>query len=198
MEIAESNVELETFREHIRSVVSTLPDVVWSVAVPSGEVCYVSSAVTEVFGRTQEEIYDRATTAVWGDFVHPDDKVRVLAAWDQAANGGIFESDHRTLTPSGETRWIHSRGHTATDPSGRIVRMEGNSRDITERREQERKIAQLSRLHAVLSKIDSTILRVRDRHVLFREACRIAVEQGGFGMVWTGMIDRDNRMEKWA
>jgi diguanylate cyclase (GGDEF)-like protein/PAS domain S-box-containing protein len=194
VESSEPNVELETFRQHIRSVVSTLPDVVWSVAVPSREVCYVSPAVAAVFDRTQEEIYDKATTTFWCDFIHPDDKARVLASWDQAVQGGIFESDHRALTRSGEIRWVHSRGHTATDASGRIVRMDGISRDVTERREQERKIAQLSRLHAVLSKINSTIVRVRDRHVLFAEACRIAVEQGGFGMVWIGMIDRNNSL----
>lgn len=150
MEIAESNVELETFREHTRSAVSTLPDVVWSVVVPSGEVCYVSPAVTEVFGRTQEKIDDTATTTAWGDFVHSDDKVRVLAAWDQAANGGIFESDHRTLTPSGETRWIQAVATPPPIQAAESFRMDGISRDITERREQERKTAQLSRLHAVL------------------------------------------------
>ncbi len=188
-ERTEPNIELETLRQQIRSVVSTLPDVVWSVEVPSRHVCFVSPAVAATFGHTPDEIY--AMNLVWGDLIHPDDKARVLAEWDEAAQGGIFESDYRALTPSGEIRWIHSRGHTAADASGKVVRMDGISRDITERRDQERKIAQLSRLHAVLSKINSTIVRVRDRHDLLHETCRIAVEQGGFGMVWIGMVDYD-------
>ncbi|TBR06815.1 MAG: EAL domain-containing protein [Rugosibacter sp.] len=188
-EHTEPNIELETLRQQIRSVVSTLPDVVWSVEVPSRHVCFVSPAAATTFGRTPNEIY--AMGFVWGDLIHPDDKARVLAEWDEAAQGGIFESDYRALTLSGEIRWIHSRGHTATDASGKVVRMDGISRDITERRDQERKIAHLSRLHAVLSKINSTIVRVRDRHDLLHDACRIAVEQGGFGMVWIGMVDYD-------
>jgi diguanylate cyclase (GGDEF)-like protein/PAS domain S-box-containing protein len=62
-------------------------------------------------------------------------------------------------------------------------------RDVTERRAQELKIARLSRIHEVLSGINSAIVRIRDRGDLFREACRIAVEHGGFGIAWIGTLD---------
>jgi diguanylate cyclase (GGDEF)-like protein len=62
-------------------------------------------------------------------------------------------------------------------------------RDITQRVQQEDKIARLSRIHSVLSGINSTIVRVRDRQELFNEACRIAVEHGNFGMAWIGLFD---------
>ena len=62
-------------------------------------------------------------------------------------------------------------------------------RDITERKEQERRIARLSRIHAVLSGINSAIVRIRDRPELFKEACRIAVEHGGFSIAWIAMLD---------
>lgn len=55
-------------------------------------------------------------------------------------------------------------------------------RDITDRRNQERKIARLSRIHAVLSGINSAIVRIRDRRELFQEACRIIVQHGGFNL----------------
>lgn len=65
----------------------------------------------------------------------------------------------------------------------------GYLRDMTERRQAQEKIARLSRIHAVLSGINSVIVRVRDRDALFNEACRIAVEHGGFGMAWIGTLD---------
>jgi len=43
----------------------------------------------------------------------------------------------------------------------------------------------------VLSGINTLIVRVRDREELFREACRIAVEHGGFRMAWIGMADKE-------
>ncbi|MEO8136220.1 MAG: PAS domain S-box protein, partial [Betaproteobacteria bacterium] len=48
-------------------------------------------------------------------------------------------------------------------------------RDISERREQERKIARLSRIQRVRSGINAAIVRIRDRQELFDEACRIIV-----------------------
>ena len=65
----------------------------------------------------------------------------------------------------------------------------GFMRDITERKSQEFKIARLSRIHAVLSGINSAIVRIRDRQKLFDEACRIAVEHGNFGLAWIGSLD---------
>jgi diguanylate cyclase (GGDEF)-like protein/PAS domain S-box-containing protein len=61
--------------------------------------------------------------------------------------------------------------------------------DITERRNQEQKIARLSRIHEVLSGINSAIVRIRDRQELFEEACRIAVEHGGFSIALIALLD---------
>src|ERR1035437_3724004 len=55
-------------------------------------------------------------------------------------------------------------------------------RDIAERRQQEQKIAKLSRIQAMLSGINAAIVRVRDREELLQGACRIAVEHGGLGI----------------
>ena len=48
------------------------------------------------------------------------------------------------------------------------------------------KIRRLNRLYAVSSGINEAIVRVPDEHQLYVEACRIAVERGGFMMAWVG------------
>jgi diguanylate cyclase (GGDEF)-like protein len=63
-------------------------------------------------------------------------------------------------------------------------------RDITERNRSDLQIRRLNRVHAVLSGINALIVRVQGRDELFREACRIAVDDGGFVMAWIGMVDR--------
>ena len=67
----------------------------------------------------------------------------------------------------------------------------GFIRDITARKEADKKIRRLNRVYAVLSGINTLIVRVRDRSELFREACRIAIEAGGFRMAWIGLMDRE-------
>lgn len=62
--------------------------------------------------------------------------------------------------------------------------------DITARKEAERKIYRLNRVHTVLSSISAALVRTKSRQELFDDACRIAVEAGGFGMAWVGAFNR--------
>jgi diguanylate cyclase (GGDEF)-like protein len=50
--------------------------------------------------------------------------------------------------------------------------------------------ARLSRIHALLSGANSTIVRQREPQSLIVEACRIAVHHGGFGIAWIGLATR--------
>ncbi len=61
--------------------------------------------------------------------------------------------------------------------------------EIVERKRAEEKVKRLNRIHAVLSGINTTIVRVRDRQELLTEACRIAVEHGQFRTAWIGLLD---------
>jgi diguanylate cyclase (GGDEF)-like protein len=53
------------------------------------------------------------------------------------------------------------------------------------------KTARLSRILAVLSGTNSTIVRIKEPQALVEQACHIAVEQGGFGVAWIGMTGTD-------
>ena len=68
--------------------------------------------------------------------------------------------------------------------------------DITERKLAAAKVARLTRVYAMLSGINAAIVRIRDRQELFEEACRIAVESGGFRMAWIGVLDRAEMVVK--
>jgi len=62
-------------------------------------------------------------------------------------------------------------------------------REIARRRLSERKVLQLNRLYAVLSRTSQSIVHVRERDALFRAVCRIAVEDGLFRMAWVGTVN---------
>lgn len=115
-----------------------------------------------------------------------------------------FEQDsamfarHMELVRSGETLRIERsvrRKDGSALPAEISIKMLDNGlvqvifHDVTHRRAQEQKIARLSRIQAMLSGINSAIVRIRNRQELFSEACRIAVEHGGFTLGWIARLD---------
>jgi diguanylate cyclase (GGDEF)-like protein len=63
------------------------------------------------------------------------------------------------------------------------------------------RIQYLNRIYAVLSGINSLIVRVQDRGELLREACRLAVEHGHFRFAWCAAKDLGTRgaaLTSWA
>jgi GAF domain-containing protein len=54
-------------------------------------------------------------------------------------------------------------------------------------------LQRVSRLYAVLSRVNQAIISTRDQQELFESACRIAVEDGGFLLAWIGFIDPQTR-----
>lgn len=66
--------------------------------------------------------------------------------------------------------------------------------EIRERKEAEERVVRSNRFYSVLSKVDEAIVRIREPEVLFREACRICVEDGKFLMAWVGMKDPETNL----
>ncbi len=56
----------------------------------------------------------------------------------------------------------------------------------------EDKVERLNRLYSVLSRTNQAMIRASDRESLFREICRIAVEDGGFLLAWIGLVDEES------
>ena len=109
--------------------------------------------------------------------------------YDTLIAGGV-EKPEEVLARDrdGARAWMEFRRHAQrTGERWTIVTL---VRDITARKEAETRILRLNRVHAVLSSINTLIVRVRSRDELFAESCRIAAEQGGFPKIWIGMVDR--------
>jgi C4-dicarboxylate-specific signal transduction histidine kinase len=64
--------------------------------------------------------------------------------------------------------------------------------EISEREQAQESLRRLNRLYAVLSEIDLAIVRATDRDSLFRDFCRIAVEQGDFLLAWVGLVEPES------
>jgi PAS domain S-box-containing protein len=96
----------------------------------------------ELFG------YDRA--GFTGDIesfnarLHPDDADRVQAAVQAAVDScGVFDEEYRILQPSGQIRWVQSRGRALPDERGVAVRLLGATYDTTGQRLADARVARV-------------------------------------------------------
>jgi diguanylate cyclase (GGDEF)-like protein/PAS domain S-box-containing protein len=130
----------------------------------------------------------------WLTIIEPDDRAKFMACLVAAGDSGArAETNYRVRRSDGVLIELHEvlEPLPARPDSDGKLRWFHTIQDVTEHKKQERKVARLSRVSAVLSGINSAIVRIHDRDALFQEACRIAVNQGAFGMAWVGVLESD-------
>jgi PAS domain S-box-containing protein/diguanylate cyclase (GGDEF)-like protein len=148
----------------------------------------VNRKLCEIFGYDDEELL-RLTLLD----VTPDDERDVALGYDEKLLRGELSSytrERRYVRKDGRIIWGNISVTVLHSPDGCPTQVLSVIEDITERKRAEEHIQRLNRIYAVLSNLNSLIVRQRDRRELCNEACRIAVEHGRFAMAWIGMLDR--------
>ena len=180
---------LHASETRFRQMAENIRDVFFLDDTVENRMVYVSPAYEEIWGRSCESLY--ADPDSWGAAIHPEDRAATHEKYNEHKLVGQFELEYRIVRPDHSIRWIEARGFPVLDDNGTLVRIAGVAKDITDRKQAENRIAYLNRVYAMLSGIDTLIVRARDRDELFREACRIAVDAGGFQVCVLGLVDRD-------
>jgi PAS domain S-box-containing protein len=77
----------------------------------------------------------------WTEALHPDDRGRVVTAWNVAvATGEEFAEDFRFVRPDGEVRWVRSRAAPVRDARNELTGFVGTVDDVTQRRATEEQL----------------------------------------------------------
>lgn len=91
-------------------------------------------------------------------------------------------------TARGHHKWVRTIGHPIVR-NGKVVKVRGSFQDITEQKQAEIRIHHLNRTLSLLSDVNQLIVRESTITTMLTDACRIAVEPGGFPLAWIGLID---------
>ena len=147
-----------------------------------GRIVEVNDRALAEYGYCRDELL-RLTV---GDLLAPSAAAGAagVIAEVRERGGAVYETTHRRKDGSTLPVEVSSRLITI---DGKPY-LQGIVRDISERRRQERRIADLNRIYALLSEVNQAIVRTRDRDQLLREICRVAVEVGSFRLAWIGMV----------
>ncbi len=101
--------------------------------------------------------------------VHPDDRARLKAIIDGVrADGPSYSVTFRFVRPDGREAWLEETSRAEFDKSGRFVRLKGLTRDITRRKQAEKRqdllIAELDhRVKNVLARVAAVVMHTRRR-----------------------------------
>ncbi len=121
-----------------RLILDTVSDYVYAFRVePDGRMIgeFVSPSFIRTFGYTLEEIRARGG---WQSLVHPDDLETVLAHVARVLAKQPDVAEFRFTTRAGEHRWLRDYASPVWDEkAGRVVRIIGAAKDITEARQKE-------------------------------------------------------------
>jgi diguanylate cyclase (GGDEF)-like protein/PAS domain S-box-containing protein len=197
----QSAIALQTSEKEFRTLAESMPQIVWIAGADGGNT-YFNQHWMDYTGLSLEESLGEG----WIKPLHPEDRQRAWNTWTLAiSSSGLYSIECRLRRLDGIYRWWLLRGSPQKHIDGSIIKWFGTCTDIhdlktaeqdilhsnIELRASEIGVKRLNRVYAVLSGINGLIVRVRDRETLFRDACQLVVDQGGFRMALIALVDVD-------
>jgi PAS domain S-box-containing protein len=149
------------------TLAETVPEVLYT-NLPDGSCDYVSQRFLDYTGMTS----DAALGYGWTAALHPMDRDRTLALWDESRRtGSPFEAECRFRRADGEYRWFKARSIPMRGPDGAIIRWFGVCTDLDDSKRAE------EALRAALTEVAQLRDRLQAENVYLLEEVK---QQQGF------------------
>ena len=133
MRVAERTKELEHSKARFEALVKASAQVVWTCSA-KGEVSEDSPSWRSFTGQTREEWIRNA----WLDAIHPEDRSRTLAAWEEAfRTGEMYSVEYRLCHAETGWRWTAAKAVPLMFPNGEVREWVGMNIDIDARKRSE-------------------------------------------------------------
>lgn len=106
--------------------------VLWMRTPDLEKMVYISPVFERIWGQTCQSLYDDPRS--WMDAIHPADKERVAAAYQEMVRIGIFTEEYRVVKSDGSVHWVRDHGFPIKDEEGNIYRRAGFVEEITKQK----------------------------------------------------------------
>lgn len=184
--LARGTEALASQSARLNTLLSTIPDLIW-VKDARGVYLACNPRFEALYGAKEADIvgktdHDFVSTEL-ADFFREKDQAAVVRG------GPSVNEEELTFASDGHKELVETIKTPMFAPDGHLLGVLGIARDMTSHKQAEEHVHQLNRLYGMLSSINTAIVHLRDERDLFAEACRIAVDEGGFRMAWVGMAD---------
>jgi len=156
---------------------------------------YASPSAATLLGYSLDDIYRLSMK----DYMTAESYQRAMelfgAAFEKAMRGENIDiplMEFEYIRKDGLTFWGEIKVTFLRTSSGTPEGSLGIVRDITQRKHAEDKIKTINRLYNVLSHVNQSIVKIRDRKELLDKICDDIVRYGLFQFVWFGITDKDS------
>jgi diguanylate cyclase (GGDEF)-like protein/PAS domain S-box-containing protein len=169
------------------TAMDAIVDAVYLVDRSSMRFIHVNNAACRMQNLTREQLLVLEPSTILGI-----PRAELELTYDSLIAGGVDAKPLEMLRrgADGSDTWVEVRRQAQYSGDGwTIITL---VRDVTERKAAETRIAYLNRVYAMLSGINTLIVRVHNRDELLKEACRIAVEDGGFRLSWMAVVNESS------
>ena len=140
--LEQTETALRESQERYALAMQASRDGVWDWTILTDEVFY-SPQFKAILGYQDDEMENQFSAFV--SRLHPDDHDRVLAAVHDHIEYRIpYDIEYRLRSKQGTYRWINARGKAIWDETGRAIRMAGSISDITQRKQTEAQIHEMT------------------------------------------------------
>ncbi|NDJ15796.1 PAS domain S-box protein [Myxacorys almedinensis] len=131
--------ELRESEERFRQLAENIQQIFWMYDLEEQKLIYISPVCQQVIGYENERCYDKPLD-FWLGHVRQNDLPHVMKVSRQAVRGKPAEVIFRFVKPDGAERWLLARAFPVRNAQGRIYRIAGIAEDISDRKEQERRL----------------------------------------------------------
>jgi PAS domain S-box-containing protein len=107
---------------------------------------------------------------------------------------GDMKQNFNQVIQNGADYYIRKNG----DPKSQFAELSHIVRRAVKARENEHKMMRLNRVYSVLARVSEAIVHIHNRMQLMQEVCKIAIQEGGYAMVWIGFEDPETHRIKGA
>jgi len=168
--LEERNLALHDSEARHRTLVEELDAIVWEADAATLEFSFVSQRAEALVGYPVSQWL--AEPEFWVHRIHPDDRERVQAFWQQAAPvGGEHVCEYRALAANGGVVWL--RDVVSVTQNGGARRLRGVMVDITERKLAEQTRDEGAAVSAALAQVGREMIALLDAPQLLQRLCQL-------------------------
>lgn len=127
-----AEIKIEEVNRQLNLLFNRIDEVFFSRDLISGKLIQISATCERIFGYTSDEFMNN--TGLWLEVIHPDDLHILEHEHARLLRSTQIVDQYRVIARDGTIRWVENKIIPTIDKNGELVRLDGVTRDITERK----------------------------------------------------------------